>query len=111
MSRRKSAATLEPTEAALTEPGVPALPAAAAAGSAAAPASEPHPLDHDGDGRPGGSVALEHALVFLEDHDGHRQHDVVWASAARAAQLRAAGVVRDASAAEVELAQPRVTRI
>lgn len=106
-----SAAALSAAEAPFAPPPPAEEPPAPAAeepepSSPVEPAFDP--LDHDGDGKPGGSVPLQIGLVLTADHGDLRATEVVWASAARAAELRAAGVARDATPAQVELAQPRV---
>lgn len=87
-------------------------PAAAPATDPVDAAAPPHPLDHDGDGRPGGSApppAVTHLVVTRDDPARGLSHGAVIAVAdADVKALFAADVARAATAEEVELAQPRV---
>lgn len=82
-----------------------------AAGPKADPAA-PHPLDHDGDGRPGGVApppAIQHLVILADDPErGLSRGDVVGAADGLVRGLLKAKAARLATADEVDLAQPRV---
>lgn len=71
-----------------------------------------HPLDHDRDGRKGGSApppAVTHLVVLQDDADrGLTSGEVIAVADAVVKPLLADEVCRAATPAEVELAQPRV---
>lgn len=98
-----------------TEPSTPAPDPVDPSAAPAEPASDPaprHPLDHDGDGRPGGSApppAVTHLVVTRAAPDRGLSHgEVIAVADADVKALFAADVARAATADEVELAQPRV---
>lgn len=70
------------------------------------------PLDHDGDGRKGGSAPapeVTHLVVIKSDTALGLSHgEVVGTADAHVKDLLAANVARAATETEVELAQPRV---
>lgn len=81
-------------------------------GSSPASAPTPDPLDHDRDGKKGGSApvpAVQHVVVVQADPERGLSHGrVIAVSDADAKRLLATDHVRVASDVEVELAQPFV---
>lgn len=121
MTKHDKASRLASDSAVAREPG-PAAAAGESAGQPAAeapPAQDPEPeirdpLDHDGDGKKGGSAppaARTHLVVLKDDAKRGLSHgEVIAAEDAAAKELLTAELVRNATPAEVELAQPRVRR-
>lgn len=85
-------------------------PAAKAADRQPAPGADP--LDHDADGKKGGVAPIpnpQHLVVTQETASRDLVHgEVIAVSDADARALLKADVAREATPAEVELAQPRV---
>lgn len=83
--------------------------------SAAATQSADHPLDHDGDGRPGGVAPVpdvQHLVALKDDADlGFVAGEVLAVSDAGARDLLKADAARVATVVEIELAQPRIRHL
>lgn len=77
--------------------------------------SADHPLDHDGDGRPGGVApipAVQHLVALKDDAElGFVAGEVLAVSDAGARDLLKADAARVATAVEIELAQPRIRHL
>ena len=103
-------------DAASTTPVAPLEPVASPARPKAKrkPRTKPakSPLDHDGNGRKGGvapALSAQHLVVTRDDVGRGLTHgEVISASRGDVKALLASGHVRNATEAEVELAQPRV---
>ena len=89
-------------------------PESAPARSAKPASPSVDPLDHDADGVKGGAAPAAEAthLVVVKDSKakGLRHGEVIAAAETDAKALLTAELVRNATPAEVELAQPRVRR-
>ena len=70
------------------------------------------PLDHDHDGKKGGSAPVPevvHLVVVKDDATRGLSHgEVIAVGDAEVKALHSAGVARNATAVEVELARPRI---